>query len=47
MPGGRFMHVLNEDSDSIVTLAVDAQSGRLSSTGQSLQCGSPVSMVFA
>jgi 6-phosphogluconolactonase (cycloisomerase 2 family) len=46
MPEGRFMQVLNEDSDSIVTLSVDAQSGMLSETGQSQPCGSPVCMVF-
>ncbi len=34
-PDGHFMHVLNEDSDSIVTLSVDAQSGMLSETGHS------------
>ncbi len=46
-PGGHFMHVLNEDSDSIVTLSVDAQSGMLSETGRSQPCGSPVCMVYS
>jgi 6-phosphogluconolactonase (cycloisomerase 2 family) len=46
-PDGHFMHVLNEDSDSIVTLSVDAQSGMLSETGQSQSCGSPVCMVYS
>ena len=46
MPGGQYMQVLNEDSDSIVTLAVDEQSGRLSRTGQNQRCGSPVCMMF-
>jgi 6-phosphogluconolactonase (cycloisomerase 2 family) len=39
------MYVLNEDSDSIVTFAVDAQGGLLP-TGSSVTCGSPVCMVF-
>lgn len=46
-PDGRFMHVLNEDSDRIATLAVHSKTGLLTSTGQSLQCGSPVCMVFS
>jgi 6-phosphogluconolactonase (cycloisomerase 2 family) len=47
MPGGRFIQVLNEDSDSIVTMAVDSQTGMLSDTGQRQTCGSPVCMVFS
>lgn len=47
MPEGHFMQVLNEDSDSIVTMAVDSQSGMLSDTGQRQTCGSPVCMVFS
>lgn len=47
MPGGRFMQVLNEDSDSIVTMAVDTQTGMLSDTGCRQTCGSPVCMVFS
>jgi len=47
MPEGRFMQVLNEDSDSIVTLSVNAHSGMLSETGHSHPCGSPVCIVFS
>jgi 6-phosphogluconolactonase (cycloisomerase 2 family) len=46
-PDGRFMFVLNEDSDSIVAFAVDQDSGALEPTGWSIGCGSPVCMVFS
>ena len=46
-PGGGHMFVLNEDTDRIVTFAVDRESGRLTDTGRSVACGSPVCMVFA
>ncbi|WP_404606006.1 lactonase family protein [Caballeronia udeis] len=46
-PDGRFMFVLNEDSDSIVAFAVDQTSGRIKPTGFSVQTGSPVCMVFS
>jgi 6-phosphogluconolactonase (cycloisomerase 2 family) len=39
--------VLNEDSDSIATLAVDAATGTLSPTPFTEPCGSPVCMVFS
>jgi 6-phosphogluconolactonase (cycloisomerase 2 family) len=40
------MHVLNEDSDSIVTMGVDEQSGMLFSTEKRLHCGSPVCLIY-
>ncbi|CAH2787261.1 MAG: 6-phosphogluconolactonase (EC [uncultured Caballeronia sp.] len=46
-PNGRFMFVLNEDSDSIVAFAVDHASGRIKPTGFSVQTGSPVCMAFS
>ncbi|MNL32449.1 6-phosphogluconolactonase [compost metagenome] len=46
-PDGRFMFALNEDSDSIVTLAVDPVAGTLAPTGASARSGSPVCMVFS
>ena len=45
-PDGRSMFVLNEDSDTIVRFAVDADSGALRETEWSIACGSPVCMVF-
>jgi 6-phosphogluconolactonase (cycloisomerase 2 family) len=44
---GRYLYALNEDSDTIVTMAVDKDSGRLQPTGFSVPCGSPVCMVFS
>jgi 6-phosphogluconolactonase (cycloisomerase 2 family) len=38
--------MLNEDSDSIVTFAVEADGRRLVPTGAVTPCGSPVCMVF-
>lgn len=46
-PNNRFMFVLNEDSDSIVAMAVDQQTGRLKPTGFNATTGSPVCMVFS
>ena len=45
-PSQRWMYVLNEDSDTIVTLGVKQQDGKLSPTDQVVSCGSPVCMVF-
>lgn len=44
-PCGHWLLALNEDSDSIVTLAV-GRDGRLSPAGPVLACGSPVCLVF-
>ena len=46
-PNGSFMHVLNEDSDSIVTFDVELQSGMLIPKKRGVQCGSPVCMIFS
>jgi 6-phosphogluconolactonase (cycloisomerase 2 family) len=46
-PEGDRMLVLNEDSDAIVTFAVDARTGRLTPTGQRVATGSPVCLVFS
>lgn len=46
-PDGRFMFVLNEDSDTIVSFAVDPNDGDLSPTGWQIACGSPVCLVFS
>ena len=45
-PGGRWMYVLNEDSDSIVRFSRDPVEGRLRPAGEAVACGSPVCMVF-
>lgn len=45
-PDGRWLYALNEDSDTIARLAVDADTGGLTPTGDLVACGSPVCMVF-
>ncbi|MNW00025.1 Lactonase, 7-bladed beta-propeller [compost metagenome] len=46
-PNERFLFALNEDSDTILSMAVDPQKGGLSKTGFSVSTGSPVCMVFS
>ena len=45
-PNNRWMYVLNEDSDSIVTMQVNPVNGTLSPTPNEMRSGSPVCMVF-
>lgn len=45
-PSGRWLYVLNEDSDTIVQFSTGADDGRLSGPGKSWKTGSPVCMVF-
>lgn len=45
-PTGGFMFVANEDSDTIVTYALDRETGKLAATGDVVQTGSPVCIVF-
>jgi 6-phosphogluconolactonase len=45
-PDGLLMFVLNEDCDSIVSMRMDPNTGRLSDTVATVECGSPVCMVF-
>jgi 6-phosphogluconolactonase (cycloisomerase 2 family) len=44
--GSRTSRERNARGDSIVTLAVDAQTGLLTHTGQAVSCGSPACLVF-
>jgi len=46
-PSGTFLYACNESSDNIVTFRVDPATGALSPTGQSVETGSPVTIVFA
>jgi len=45
-PGGKFLLVGNQDSDSVFKFAIDEKTGALTKTGEPLQIGSPVSIVF-
>ncbi|MCO8165436.1 lactonase family protein [Pseudomonas sp. 21LCFQ010] len=46
-PSGQFLYAANEDTDTIITFSVEPATGRLSQTGQIVETGSPVCMVFA
>jgi 6-phosphogluconolactonase len=46
-PTGKWLLAENQDSDSIVVFKIDSATGRLSPTGQSIEVGSPVCIVFA
>ena len=45
-PDGAFVYVCNQESDNIVTFLVDQATGELSATGQRVETGSPVTIVF-
>jgi 6-phosphogluconolactonase len=46
-PDGKAMYVANEDSDTIVIFCVDPATGALTPTGEVVETGSPVCMVFS
>ena len=46
-PTGRLLYAANEAGDTVVTFAVEASTGKLASTGQSVKTGSPVTIAFA
>lgn len=46
-PSGNFLYAANQGSDTIVTFRVDRATGALAPTGQVVQSGSPVCIVFA
>jgi 6-phosphogluconolactonase (cycloisomerase 2 family) len=46
-PSGRFLYAANQASHTIVTFRVDTKRGTLTPTGQIIDVGSPVSIVFA
>jgi 6-phosphogluconolactonase len=45
-PEGRYLLVGNQKSNTVVVFAIDPASGRLKPTGQSVEVGAPVSVVF-
>jgi len=45
-PSGRWLLAANQRSDSVTVFRVDPDTGRLSPTGQAVEVGSPVSVVF-
>jgi 6-phosphogluconolactonase len=46
-PSGMFLYAANQASHTIVTFMVDTERGTLTPTGQTIEVGSPVSIVFA
>ena len=46
-PAGKFLLSAGQESDSIVGFAIDAKTGRLTPTGDSVEVGAPVCIVFA
>jgi 6-phosphogluconolactonase (cycloisomerase 2 family) len=46
-PDGSLLYAANQNSDTIVTFRVDQERGTLTPTGQIIETGSPVSIVFA
>jgi 6-phosphogluconolactonase len=45
-PSGAFLQAANQGSDTIVIFRVDAETGRLTPTGQIVKVGSPSTIVF-
>lgn len=45
-PTGKWLLAENQDSDNIVVFAVDRKTGQLTPTGQSIEVGKPVCVVF-
>lgn len=46
-PSGTLLYACNQDSDTVITFRVDQSTGKLTPTGQVVQTGSPVSIVFS
>jgi 6-phosphogluconolactonase len=46
-PAGRFLVAANQDSSAVVVFRIDPETGRLSRTGDRVEVGSPVSVLFA
>ena len=45
-PSGRWLLAANQDSSNIVIFKIDQQTGGLTPTGDAIEVGSPVSVVF-
>jgi len=46
-PTGRFLLAANQGSGNVVGFSIDADTGRLTPTGQELKVSSPVCVLFA
>jgi 6-phosphogluconolactonase len=45
-PSGTYLIAANQDSNSVTVFRIDPDTGHLTSTGQTLQVGAPVCVVF-
>jgi 6-phosphogluconolactonase len=45
-PTGKWMFAANQETNDIFVFKVDEESGRLTPTGQKIEIGAPVSLVF-
>jgi 6-phosphogluconolactonase (cycloisomerase 2 family) len=46
-PSGTLLHAANELTDTVVTFAIDPESGKLRPTGRVIETGSPTCIAFA
>jgi len=46
-PSGKFLLSAGQDSDNIAGFTIDTKTGRLTATGDSVEVGAPVCIVFA
>jgi 6-phosphogluconolactonase (cycloisomerase 2 family) len=46
-PSGTLLYAGNQDSDTVITFRIDQATGKLTPTGQVVQTGSPVTIVFS
>jgi 6-phosphogluconolactonase len=46
-PSGRWLLAANQDTDNVVVFSIDPATGRLTPTGQGIEVGAPVCLLFA
>jgi 6-phosphogluconolactonase len=46
-PSGTFLYAANQNSDTVVPFRIDRSSGRLTQTGETVEVGSPVCLLFS
>jgi 6-phosphogluconolactonase len=46
-PSGKWLLVENQDSNNVIVFAVDANTGHMTPTGEKIEVGAPVCLVFA
>ena len=46
-PSGRFLLVANQNSDAVIVLRIDPQTGKLTDAGKRAEIGTPMCVKFA